>query len=160
MPRRIELSRRAGRFRRHLRLHRTSDRNEWSDEQILLAYRGQSEVEEAFRQLKDDEHMAVRPQYHWTDQKICVHTFCCRLALLPGRVIEFQARQLHYTQGLSGLLDLLGTVRLVMLLRPAGKQGGRLAASGHWNRASRRQCSCSATSCRHSRPLCIHSRLS
>jgi len=29
----------------------------------LLAYRGQSHVEDAFRQLKDDEHMAVRPQY-------------------------------------------------------------------------------------------------
>lgn len=102
-----------------------SDRAEWSDEQILLAYRGQSEVEEAFRQLKDDEHMAVRPQYHWTDQKIHVHTFCCLLALLLGRVIEFQARQLHYTEGLSGLLDLLGTVRLAMVLKPAGKHGGR-----------------------------------
>ncbi|MGA8343483.1 MAG: IS1634 family transposase [Candidatus Sulfotelmatobacter sp.] len=102
-----------------------TDRNEWSDEQILLAYRGQSEVEEAFRQLKDDEHMAVRPQYHWTDQKICVHTFCCLLALLLGRVIEFQARQLHYTQGLSGLLDALATVRLAMVLKPAGNKGGR-----------------------------------
>jgi transposase len=102
-----------------------TDRCEWSDEQILLAYRGQSEVEEAFRQLKDDEHMAVRPQYHWTDQKIYVHTFCCLLALLLGRVVEFHARQLHYTQGLSGLLELLGTVRLAMVLRPAGKHGGR-----------------------------------
>jgi|SRR5579862_1466637 len=102
-----------------------TDRNEWSDEQILLAYRGQSEVEEAFRQLKDDEHMAVRPQYHWTDQKICVHTFCCLLALLLGRLVEFQARALHYTEGLSGLLDLLATVRLAMLLKPAGKRGGR-----------------------------------
>jgi transposase len=102
-----------------------TDRTDWSDEQILLAYRGQSEVEEAFRQLKDDEHMAVRPQYHWTDQKICVHTFCCLLALLLGRFIEFRARQLHYTPGLSGLLDLLATVRLAMVLRPAGNQGGR-----------------------------------
>jgi transposase len=102
-----------------------TDRNEWSDEQILLAYRGQSEVEEAFRQLKDDEHMAVRPQYHWTDQKICVHTFCCLLALLLGRLVEFQARELHYTEGLSGLLDLLATVRLAMVLKPAGKRGGR-----------------------------------
>jgi len=102
-----------------------TDRSEWSDEQILLAYRGQSEVEEAFRQLKDDEHMAVRPQYHWTDQKIHVHTFCCLLALLLGRVVEFQARQLNYTEGLSGLLDLLGTVRLAMVLKPAGKDGGR-----------------------------------
>lgn len=102
-----------------------TDRNEWSDEQILLAYRGQSEVEEAFRQLKDDEHMAVRPQYHWTDQKICVHAFCCLLALLLGRLIEFEARQLDYAQGLSGLLDLLATVRLAMVLKPTGKRGGR-----------------------------------
>lgn len=102
-----------------------TDRNEWSDEQILIAYRGQSEVEEAFRQLKDDEHMAVRPQYHWTDQKICVHTFCCLLALLLGRVIEFKARQLHYAQGLSGLLDQLAAVRLAMVLKPAGNKGGR-----------------------------------
>jgi transposase len=102
-----------------------TDRNEWSDEQILLAYRGQSDVEEAFRQLKDDEHMAVRPQYHWTDQKICVHTFCCLLALLLGRLVEFQARELNYTEGLSGLLDLLATVRLAMVIKPAGKRGGR-----------------------------------
>jgi transposase len=102
-----------------------TDRSDWSDEQLLLAYRGQSEVEEAFRQLKDDEHMAVRPQYHWTDQKIHVHTFCCLLALLLGRVLEFQARQLNYTEGLSGLLDLLATVRLAMVLKPAGKHGGR-----------------------------------
>jgi hypothetical protein len=69
--------------------------------------------------------MAVRPQYHWTDQKICVHTFCCLLALLLGRLVEFQARQLDYTQGLSGLLDLLATVRLAMVLKPTGKRGGR-----------------------------------
>src|ERR1700687_4464766 len=102
-----------------------TDRSDWSDEQILLAYRGQSECEEVFRQRNDDEHMAVRPQYHWTDQKIHVHTFCCLLALLLGRVLEFQARQLDYSAGLSGLLDLLATVRLAMVLKPAGKHGGR-----------------------------------
>ena len=102
-----------------------TDRSDWSDEEILLAYRGQSEVEDAFRQLKDDEHMAVRPQFHWTDQKIHVHTFCCLLALLLGRVIELEARELGHRQGLSGLLDVLGTVRLAMVLRPSGKKGGR-----------------------------------
>jgi transposase len=102
-----------------------TDRHDWSDEEILLAYRGQSHVEAAFRQLKDDEHMAVRPQYHWTDQKIHVHTFICMLGFLLGRVIEHEARALGYSQGLSGLLDLLGTVRLAMVLTPSGKQGGR-----------------------------------
>ena len=102
-----------------------TDRSDWSDEEILLAYRGQSHVEDAFRQLKDDEHMAVRPQYHWTDQKIHVHTFCCLLALLLGRVTELEARKLGYREGLSGLLDLLGTVRLAMTLRSSGNKGGR-----------------------------------
>lgn len=102
-----------------------TDRHDWSDEEILLAYRGQSRVEDAFRQLKDEEHMAVRPQYHWTDQKIRVHTFICLLGLLLGRVVERQARELGYRQGLSGLLDLLGTVRLAMVLTPSRKRGGR-----------------------------------
>ncbi|MFQ5705798.1 MAG: IS1634 family transposase, partial [Gemmatimonadales bacterium] len=46
-----------------------TDQHDWSETEILQAYRGQSRVEDGFRQLKDDEHCAVRPQYHWTDQK-------------------------------------------------------------------------------------------
>lgn len=102
-----------------------TNRSDWSDEEILLAYHGQSEVEEAFRQLKDDEHIAVRPQYHWTDHKIHVHTFVCLLSLILGRVIEMQARKLGYTEGLSHLIDLLGEIRLAMVLKPSGKKGGR-----------------------------------
>lgn len=102
-----------------------TNREAWSDEEIILAYRGQSNVEHAFRQVKDDEHLTLRPQYHWTDQKIHVHAFLCLLAFLLGRVMEREARKLGQTEGLSGLLDLLGRVRLAMILRPAGKKGGR-----------------------------------
>ena len=102
-----------------------TDRSGWSTRDVILAYRGQSEVEAVFRQTKDDEHMAIRPQYHWTDQKIHVHAFICLLALLLGRVIEHEARQLGRTEGLSGLLDELGRIRLSMVLRPSGKKGGR-----------------------------------
>lgn len=102
-----------------------TDRHDWSDEEILLAYRGQSHVEGTFRQLKDDEHLAVRPQYHWTDQKVHVHTFICLLGLLLARVIEYEAHQQGYRQGLSGLLELLGTVRLARVLQPGATQGGR-----------------------------------
>ena len=102
-----------------------TNRDEWSTEDILLAYRGQSEVEAVFRQLKDHEHLALRPQYHWTDQKIHVHAFICLLALLLARIVEHQARGLGHRGGLSGLLDLLATIRLAMTLRPSGKKGGR-----------------------------------
>ncbi len=102
-----------------------TNRSTWTDEEILMAYRGQSDVEEAFRQLKDDEHLALRPQYHWTDQKIHVHTFMCLLALLLSRVVEHQVRKHGRHEGLSGVLDLLGTLRLAMVLQPSGKKGGR-----------------------------------
>jgi transposase len=102
-----------------------SDRHDWSTAEIIRAYRGQSQAEAAFRQLKDPDHLAVRPQYHWTDQKIRVHTFCCLLALLLCRILERTARQAGFTQDLSSLLELLGQVRLAMVLRPAGDQGGR-----------------------------------
>lgn len=101
-----------------------TNREQWSSEEIVQAYRGQHHVEAVFRQSKDDEHLAIRPQFHWTDQKIQVHTFLCLLALLLARVVERQARKLGRTEGLSGLLELLGTVRLALVLRPSGK-GGR-----------------------------------
>ena len=37
-------------------------------------------VEAAFRQMKDTEHLSVRPIFHWTDEKINVHLFSCVLA--------------------------------------------------------------------------------
>lgn len=40
------------------------------------AYYGQSMIEHAF---KNHYHIALRPQYHWTDQKIEVHFFICVL---------------------------------------------------------------------------------
>jgi len=102
-----------------------TDRHEWSVEEIILAYRGQSEVEGAFRQLKDDEHLTIRPHYHWTDQKLRVHTFICLVAFLLAKVVERDARAAGRRESLSGILDLLSQVRLAMVLTPSGKRGGR-----------------------------------
>jgi len=102
-----------------------TDRDAWSIEEIMLAYRGQSNVEDVFRQCKDDEHLAVRPQYHWTDQKIQVHAFICLLALLLARVIEREARSLGHKESLSAILDRLAEIRLSMILMPSGEKGGR-----------------------------------
>jgi len=71
-----------------------------------------------FRQLKDDEHLAVRPQFHWTDQKIRVHAFICLAALLLARTVEHQARNNGWKGSLSGLLDRLAGIRLAMVLQP------------------------------------------
>jgi transposase len=102
-----------------------TNRDGWSDEEIVTAYRGQHRVEEAFRQVKDDEHLAIRPQYHWTDQKIHVHTFICLLALLLARVVERTAREAGSKESLSGILDRLGRIRLAMILQQTSAKGGR-----------------------------------
>jgi len=103
-----------------------TDRHDWSTEDILLAYRGQSQIEAVFRQCKDGEHFAVRPQYHWTDHKIHVHAFICLLALLLARMVEREAREIQSCpRSLSALLETLANIRLAMVLRPSGKKGGR-----------------------------------
>ena len=103
-----------------------TDRHEWSTEEIILAYRGQSRAEAAFRQLKNPYHLAVRPQYHWTDQKLRVHAFACLLGLVLARLVEWEARRAGWSGSLSGLLELLGSVRLAMALRTTGAaKGGR-----------------------------------
>ena len=102
-----------------------TDQHEWSTEDIIFAYQGQSQAEAAFRQLKDVDHLAVRPQYHWTDQKVRVPTFLCLLAYLLCRLIERDCRAIGYQGSLSHLLELLGSIRLALRVEPAGTRGGR-----------------------------------
>jgi transposase len=57
-----------------------TDRKDFTNEQIVLAYRSAWHVESAFKQMKDTKHLTVRPIFHWTDEKIRVHIFICVLA--------------------------------------------------------------------------------
>jgi transposase len=57
-----------------------TDRKDFSNEQIVSAYRSAWHVEAAFKQMKNPKHLAVRPIFHWTDEKIRVHVFSCVLA--------------------------------------------------------------------------------
>jgi transposase len=47
-----------------------TNRNDWTDREIIEAYHGQSKIEKIFRHLKNPYHLAIRPQFHWTDHKI------------------------------------------------------------------------------------------
>jgi transposase len=53
---------------------------DWTDEQIVLAYRAQHHVEADFRRLKDPRYLSFRPTFHWTDQKLHLHAFYSVLA--------------------------------------------------------------------------------
>lgn len=91
-----------------------SNRHDWATESLVLAYWGQSEAEHAFRSLKYPYHLALRPQYHWTDQKIQVHALCCLLGYLLAALVRRHARQMGYCEGMDRLLEMLAGVRVVL----------------------------------------------
>lgn len=102
-----------------------TDREQWSDEQIVSAYRAQSEAEGAFRQMKDPEFAAFSPAFHWTDQKLRVHAFYCTLALLLVNLIEREIRRAAIELGPKLAMRLLSEIHETTLVYPpaGGKQG-------------------------------------
>lgn len=88
-------------------------RDNWSDAEIIAAYHGQSNVERVFKHLKNPYHNCVHPQYHWTDQKIRVHTFICLTGLLLSQVLHKKARDTGYTISVESLINRLSEVRMV-----------------------------------------------
>jgi transposase len=100
-----------------------TNRHDWSTKEIIKCYYGQAVVENAFKNIKNPYHLAVTPEFHWTDQKIKVHFFTCVLGYLLASIIWKIAREkCGYGGTLDNLLDLLNGVRLAALIEP--KAGG------------------------------------
>src|SRR5271165_2039361 len=101
-----------------------TDRAQWSTAQIIEAYRGQSKVEAAFRDLKDPRMLSTRPQFHWTDQKLHVHAFMCVTAYLLVTLLHRRAAQKAAFEGSSRrLLEELAEVRCCRLIEMTGRKG-------------------------------------
>jgi len=101
------------------RLVLMTDQHDWTTAEIIGAYRGQSVVEGVFRSLKDPLRLALRPQYHWTDQKLHVHAFLCVVAYLLATLVHLTAvRDAGYAGSVDALFDDLATIRRVTVLRP------------------------------------------
>ena len=101
------------------RLVLMTDQHDWTAAEIIAAYRGQSVVEGVFRALKDPLRLALRPQYHWTDQKLHVHAFLCVVAYLLATLVHLTAvRHAGYAGSVEALFDDLAAIRRVTVLRP------------------------------------------
>ena len=101
-----------------------TDRHDWSNDEIIAAYHGQSKVEYTFRNMKNPYHGAIRPQFHWTDQKIRVHVFTCVLGFLLESIIYRRAQMHGYGKtNFDNLFDRLEGIRLATLIKKTGKPG-------------------------------------
>jgi len=101
-----------------------TDRQDWSNEQIVLAYRSQCHVEDAFADMKNPHFLSWEPMFHWTDSKIRVHAFYCVLALTLASLLQRRAAQNGISLSVQALIKALNGIQEVTNLYPAtGKAG-------------------------------------
>jgi len=101
-----------------------TDRHDWDTVEIIKAYYGQSQIEHTFKNLKNPYHLALRPQFHWTDQKIIVHNFICVLSYLLSVILFRQAKtKIAFSGSIDTLLDELNNIRLAAVLEQSDKPG-------------------------------------
>ncbi|MBM4080763.1 MAG: IS1634 family transposase [Planctomycetes bacterium] len=101
-----------------------TDHDAWSTAEIIDTYHGQSKIEAVFAHLKDPMHIALRPQFHWTDQKLHVHVLTCILGYLLAQCVFLKAQRAGAPYRSSeALLDALNNVRLATVARSTNSRG-------------------------------------
>ena len=100
-----------------------SDNADWSDGELVRGYRAQHRVQSAFRQMKDTDSIAIRPQHHWTDQNIREHVFCCVLALTLCGLLQRELSRAGICRPVQVILSELGGICEVNLLYPPREAG-------------------------------------
>lgn len=89
-----------------------TDHVEWSTLKILDNYCKQECIENAvFRVSKDVDHFSIRPQFHWTDQKIKVHVFTCLAAITIAEALRMKCKENDLNMTKACILDKLHNVR-------------------------------------------------
>lgn len=100
-----------------------TDQDEWSDETIVSAYRGQASIEEAFKMMKNPHFIGWSPMYHWTDDKIRVHAFYCVLALTLASLLCRELHEKGIEMSIPSILEeLSGIYEVAHIFQPESKQ--------------------------------------
>lgn len=91
-----------------------TSQSQWTDTEVIEAYRSQYLIEEIFQQMKDRELGCWWPMYHWTDWMIQVHGFYCTVALLLRAMVVEAVRAAGIEMPLAKLWAELGQIRKVV----------------------------------------------
>ena len=102
-----------------------TDNHDWSDADLVRAYHARHRAVRAFRQGQDTDCVAIRPQSHWTDQKIEVDVLCHVLALALCGLLQRELDGQGVRHSIPALLRELGEIREVEVLYPPRREGGQ-----------------------------------
>jgi transposase len=95
-----------------------SNRNDWSNEKIITAYRSQYIIEDVFKEMKDRNTGSWWPMHHWTDSKIKVHGLYCTIALLIKALMLRRTRKAGLRLSMKRFLSELDSIREVVNIYP------------------------------------------
>jgi transposase len=96
---------------------------QWTDAQVIRAYRSQFVIEEIFHEMKDRRIGAWWPLHHWTDSKIQVHGLYCTIAVLLRALLWRRAHRTGLHLSMSSLLEKLSQIRQVINIFPSKRAG-------------------------------------
>ena len=94
-----------------------TDRDDWEDTQIALAYRKLWKSERLFRMSKDGPWW---PMGHWTDNKIRVHALYCYFALLLLAILQRQLDEAGITMRADRAIDQLRMIQETLVIYTNG----------------------------------------
>ena len=103
-----------------------TDRDQWDNDQIILAYRSQFHIANVFKEMQDRDIGSWWPLYHWTDQKINVHSFYCTIAVLLRALAHRRVTGAGIDISMKRLLAELDEIKEVIVLYPK-KRGAKTA---------------------------------
>ena len=92
-----------------------TNNHEWSTAQIIRVYRGKAKIEDDFKRMKSPIMISLEPVYHWTDQKIRVHVFCCVLALMLLLLLKRKLESANIKLSLERMIEELSDVQLSVI---------------------------------------------
>jgi transposase len=90
-----------------------TDRKDFTNEEIVVAYRSAWKVESAFKQMKNSDHLTVQPIFHWTDEKIRVHIFTCVLAYRLCSLLVKELSDKGIAIGINRLIDEMTKIKRI-----------------------------------------------
>jgi len=101
-----------------------TDNTDWTTAQIVTASLDRWQVEDRFRQSKNDELVGAQPVRHWTDGKIRCHFFTCVVALTYLRRLELRLEAAGIKRTAADVMDDMRHLHSVLML-PAGARKPR-----------------------------------
>jgi transposase len=102
-----------------------TDNTDWTTGDIIQANLDRRQVEDRFRQSKDEDLVGVSPVRHWTDSKIRCHLFTCVVAMTYLRRIELRLAAAGINRTAAEIMEDMRHLHHVLSLRKGARKPDR-----------------------------------